>query len=115
MGDCCCSDCLSFFQIFMIGVVLLFSLGHRYCHDRLLSFFLFLCLLSSSNGKRPVRVLSTFPFKQGQWYSVILSWEYHLIGSDVCSLFVNGMKKKKEKTKTRLLPFLPNFVSFFTT
>lgn len=90
------------------GIVVFFSLN-------------FIAIQSISTGKRPVKVLSTFPFKQGQWYHVMISWEYHMIGSDVCSLFIDGQlkgqynipypKNSSNLTKSSVLTFKTDRIS----
>ncbi len=53
----------------------------------------FLAISSQNAGKKAVCFSATFPFKTGQWYCVALTHEYHMIGSDQASLYVDGQMR----------------------
>jgi hypothetical protein len=53
----------------------------------------FMVLQSQSAGKKAVCFSVTFPFKTGQWYNVAVTHEYHFVGSDQISVFVDGQMR----------------------
>ena len=53
----------------------------------------FLVVQAESTGKKPVRCQVTFPFATGQWYHVQVSFEYHFIGSDDATVFIDGQMR----------------------
>ncbi len=50
----------------------------------------FLVLQAQSTGKKAACFSATFPFKPGQWYCVAVAFEYHFVGADQASLYVDG-------------------------
>lgn len=53
----------------------------------------FLVFQAQTAGKRPTRFSVTVPFRPGQWYCVALSHEYHLIGSDQITVYIDGQMR----------------------